>query len=83
VRCLWRSRHNETPADVRISWSANLPTPSELWVRFMRPDAATLLREVRLGMDLVGRETFTTDDLGFDPSTEKWALSIVLKEVKP
>jgi len=38
--------------------------------------------EIRLGTRLEVKESFTSDRLGFDPSNEKWAISIIFQEEK-
>jgi hypothetical protein len=81
ISCAWRSRHQEKPAYLWVSWRANIPTPGELWARFMRPETETVLAEVRLGTHLEGEAEFTSDRLGFDPAKERWAISILLKDV--
>lgn len=81
LTCSWKSRYHETPAYVWVQWRADISTPSELWVRFTRPETGTVLAEVRLGSHLAGDDIFTSDDLGFDPALEKWSISLILREV--
>jgi hypothetical protein len=79
--CSWSSQHHETPAYISVYWRANISTFSELWVRFTRPDTETLISEFRLGSEMDGNIVFISNDLGFDPSIERWAISIVLKDI--
>jgi hypothetical protein len=80
LSCSWRSRYHENPAHVQVSWRTDIPTPGELWVRFTRSGTETILAEVRLGTRRIGKAVFTSDDLGFDPSREGWAISLILRE---
>ena len=82
ISCSWRSQYNENPAYVWVSWWADISTPGELWVRFARPETETVLAEICLGTHLEGEKVFTNDDLGFDPSREKWAISLILRGVE-
>jgi hypothetical protein len=81
LTCAWYAASQNTPATLHVSWRANLATPSDLWVRFTQPDTATPLAELRLGTALEGLESFTPAVLGFDPSRERWALAILLRDL--
>ena len=80
VSCSWRAQHNTRPAYINISWKANMTMPGEFWVRFENPESNETLAELLLGAHLKGEETFTSHDLGFNPSTQRWAIALVLKE---
>jgi hypothetical protein len=81
VSCFWRSQHRKKPAYISISWKANVTTRNEIRARFINSETREHLAEVDLGSHLMGEEVFTSDDLGFDPSCERWAMALVLKEV--
>ena len=78
IACYWKGQYKDEPAYVQISWKADLIPESELWIRFVNPATRTIRREVCLGTGLVGEEIFTSDDLGFDPSYERWAIAVLL-----
>jgi hypothetical protein len=61
-------------------WRANVPLTGELWVRFLKAETETVFTEVCLGTRMRGEEIYTTEELGFDPLTEKWAISLILVE---
>jgi hypothetical protein len=82
LTCIWSARSKNRPAFLDLSWRANLSIAAELWALFIDPETETVLSEVRLGKRFEGSEAFNADDLGFDPSTERWAVSILLKEGK-
>jgi hypothetical protein len=84
ITCSWGAPVNKTPAYIWMSWRAYIPKPSELWARFIRPETNIMLTEVFLGIHLEGEASFSSDELGFDPSAEneKWAVSIALKDVE-
>jgi hypothetical protein len=81
VSCFWRSQHRKKPAYISISWKANVTTRNEIRARFINSETREHLAEVDLGSHFMGEEVFTSDDLGFDPSCERWAMALVLKEV--
>jgi hypothetical protein len=84
VTCTWWGAEPGYPAALQIAWQADIPGVGEFWARFTRPDDATaVLAEMPLGSDLAGQEVFATQDLGFDPTSEPWALVLVLRERKP
>jgi hypothetical protein len=81
ISCLWRSQHRRNPSYISISWKADVTTYNEIHARFVDPETRQQLAEVRLGAAVIGEEVFTSDELGFDPSSERWALALVVKEV--
>ena len=81
ISCLWRSQHRRHPSYISISWKADVTTYNEIHARFVNPETRQQLAEVRLGSAVIGEEVFTSEDLGFDPSSERWALALVVKEV--
>lgn len=81
LTCRWSVAAQGTTATLHVSWRADLRTPSDLWVRFLQPETTTLLAEVRLGTTLVGEKILTSQQLGFDPSRDRWALVVLLREV--
>jgi hypothetical protein len=83
ISCLWRSQQAANPAYIQISWAANFAADRELWALFFDPDTKEVLAEIPLGAYLEGGKNITSETLGFDPSNEKWAISILLKEREP
>jgi hypothetical protein len=81
LSCYWKGQYKDEPAYIQIAWKADLITEDEIWIRFMNPLTQVIRCEVCLGTSLVGEETFTSRDLGFDPSDERWAISVVLQTV--
>ncbi|MBI3325972.1 MAG: zf-HC2 domain-containing protein [Nitrospinae bacterium] len=81
VTCEWRAAYRDQPAVLRIAWHADITRSGEFWVRFTRADdLAVLLAEVPLGRALAGEEVFSAPALGFDPTQDPWALTLVLKD---
>ena len=75
--CYWQGEYRDKPPFIRISWKANISVRSEIWVQFATQEAQP---EFCLGTDVSGEETFTHQDLGFDPSTEPWGVALGLRE---
>lgn len=82
VSCFWRARYHDKPAFIKISWNANIKVRSEIRAHFINPDTHELRSEIRLGTQLAGEEWFTSHELGFDPSSEKWAIAIIVQEIE-
>jgi hypothetical protein len=83
ITCNWRAQTDDEPAHIYLKWNAriSLETEKELWIRFISPDTYDVHCEIKLGRKMIGGEIFTVDELGFDPSREKWAISVILSEV--
>jgi len=80
ISCFWQPSDEYDPAFIIISWEADITVPAELRIRFVNPETQKIRAEVCLGKDLSGNKTFTSNDLDFDPSNERWALSVILTE---
>ncbi len=80
ISCLWKSAYKKTPAYIQITWAATISTDAELWLCFVSSETGDFLSEVCLGTHLEGGKILTEKTLGFDPSKEKWAVSVFLKE---
>ncbi len=80
LRCHWKAAYKKTPAYMWVSWEADISTYGDLWLRFVNPETDEIYFESNLGTDLTGEETFESDKLGFDPSNQKWAISVLLCE---
>jgi hypothetical protein len=83
ISCSWEGQYHNDPAYIRLKWKAYLSHESRMWVRFIDPKTQEILYEVCLGKDTEGQEDFTGDDLGFDPSNRKWAISFILLDAEP
>lgn len=81
IGCYWKGASHREPAYIQIIWKANLLTANEIRLRFLNPATQALRREVCLGDRLGGEETFTSEDVRFDPSAERWAIAVVLRKL--
>ena len=79
LSCHWQDEKDTQPC-IDLSWQANLLQPSCLWARFVDPDSSTILKEILLGSELEGRVRIIGSDLNFNPTTDKWAIAIIVKE---
>ncbi|QTA80319.1 Uncharacterized protein dnl_26180 [Desulfonema limicola] len=77
ISCYWQGKEGNMQSYIRLSWNANIMTYSNLWARFINPDTNEILFESCLGTDLEGAVVFYNDELGFDPSSQRWAISII------
>ena len=80
ITCAWRDHYGTTPAYIQISWLANLTVDRELWALFFDPETKEFLSEIPLGKYLEGGKSIPSHILGFNPSTQQWAIAILLKE---
>jgi len=81
LRCHWKAAYKNTPAYLWVSWKADIAADGYLWLRFVNPETHNMLSEIPLGNSLEGKKIFTSDKLRFDPSTEKWSVSIVMCKI--
>ncbi len=79
LSCCWKGKERDFPPHIQLSWNANIVTNSNLWARFINPETQETLSEFCLGTELEGKAVFTSDELGFDPSGKRWAISIVIQ----
>lgn len=79
VSCTWRPRSGTNPAYLDLAWNADTIMGGELWCRFIQPDTQVVLAELLLGESGEGGHYLTPQTLGFDPSTEKWAIALLFK----
>jgi len=79
--CHWKPSYENIPAYIQLSWRAKITIRCELWARFVNPESNKMLSEIRLGTSLEGKNIFTSDKLGFDPSTERWSVSLILSKI--
>ncbi len=76
--CYWGEQQNDDPAYIWLSWKANISSDNEIRIQFINPETQKIRHEISLGTIRVGEETFTSYDLGFDPSCERWAISVII-----
>jgi len=81
ITCHWGGKNDAQEPYLQLSWKANFHTPSNIWVRFINPKSNAVLSEFCLGTDLEGYRQITVKDLGFDPTDQRWAISIVTEDI--
>ncbi len=79
LSCYWQEEKTGQPY-IDLSWQANLLQPSKLWARFIDPDSRKILTEILLGNDLEGKIHIVSNELSFNPTSDKWAIAIVVEE---
>src|SRR5262245_39186937 len=81
LTCRWWAASEDQPAAFWIGWYANMTGPTDMWIRFSRSDdPAAVLAEKPLGSDLSGEAGWLSDELGFDPTRQPWALTLLITE---
>ena len=82
VICRWWAASHEQPATLLLVWDAHSTFSGNLWACFSRRDDPqhAVLAEKPLGTEVKGEAGWSADELGFDPSSEPWALTLMLME---
>ncbi|MDM8555818.1 hypothetical protein QUF75_13890 [Desulfococcaceae bacterium HSG7] len=80
VACYWKSRHNNNPAYIWVSWKADITAPVRLQIQFVDPQTHKILYQKGLENRLAGEGLFTSDELGFDPSQTRWAVCVIAED---
>jgi hypothetical protein len=80
VICSWKPQSGQTPAYLDLAWKADTIMDGEFWCVFVEPDTKKVLAEVSLGDYREGGKYLTSQSLGFDPSTQPWAITVLMKE---
>lgn len=78
LSCFWREARGDYPTYIRVAWEANITSPSRIEARFTDPETREIRAQVCLGTHLTGEKIFTSEDLGFNPSREKWTVAMIL-----
>lgn len=76
LRCIWEGAQTTQKPKMKLSWSANIFTQSNLWVYFYDSTTDEIMDKICLGTKLEGVMTATEPDLQFDPSIRKWGLRV-------
>ncbi len=82
ISCTWKPQQGTTPAYLDFSWKADLLMEGELSCRFVQPDTQAVLADLPLGSSKEGGQYFSSQALGFDPTREKWAIVILVKQAE-
>lgn len=80
IVCAWGQAVGDEPAFIWLSWDADIDAKSIFLIQLIHPETQTVHYEIRPGTIRKGNQTFTQEVLGFDPVSEKWAISIVTSE---
>lgn len=80
IECYWEKATQYDPAYIWLNWQADLKSEKALNMLFVNPETQGIYHQVNMKTIYTGEETFTDDELGFDPSCERWALSVLLQE---
>ncbi len=80
--CQWKQRYGDDPAFIQLTWKADLLNPMNIWSRFINPETNERIADIFLGSYMAGERIIAENELGFNPSTDGWALSIVLADIQ-
>ncbi len=79
LSCHWKEDKENKPC-IKLSWQANLMQASKLWARFVDPDSSRTIATIPLGSELEGKICIFADQLPFNPTSDKWAIAIVIEK---
>ncbi len=82
IECSWDRAHDDEPAYIWVAWRADISAGTELRMYFVNPDTRQVHYEANLGAIRVGEQSFSSRKLGFDPSTERWAIAVAQGSVE-
>ena len=80
VLCAWGQAAGDEPAFIWLSWNAELQEKKTFRIRLIDPEHQSTRYEIDPKSIRHGNQTFTQDELGFDPVGQKWAIAIVISE---
>ena len=76
ISCDWeRGQYTRSPY-LWIRWKVEIDSERELSLQFINPETRKIRYEEPLGKLRKGEISFKAEDLGFDPSHERWAILI-------
>ncbi|MCP4179717.1 MAG: hypothetical protein GY756_18310 [bacterium] len=78
IECTWEQARYDDSAYIWLFWKADIFEEREIIIRFINPETQMKIYEVSLGKILMGEEVFTSNDLGFDPSNDRWAIAVII-----
>lgn len=80
ITMYWAPADREALAFVIINWVKKFVSSDDLWIRFIDPETNEVRRDINLGASQEGEASYDSNTIGFDPWTQKWAISVVLME---
>ena len=81
VSCHWAGGRDDQIPYLQLTWKANFHTHINIWIRFIDPLSNNTISEFCLGSDLEGSRQLSVEDLEFDPTIQRWAISIVTENI--
>lgn len=81
IVCAYGRAVGEEPAFIWLSWDADIPKEREFLIRLVNSENHEIRYEVRPGTIRKGEQAFTAEELEFDPSEEKLAITLVIPKL--
>jgi len=81
ISCNWKGKERSQEAHLNLSWKANFHTPRNIWIRFLDPESNSTLSELNLGKHLEGYRQIPIQELNFDPTERRWAISVITEDL--
>lgn len=81
LSCRWGQEIGSEPAFIWINWESRLNTEQAITLHFIHPETQISRYETSLGSHPSGEATFVSRELGFDPSSERWAVGVTLHPI--
>ena len=84
ITCRWQAQRKNKSPFISIKWKAKKIITDQLWAQFINPDTQTMYAEVFLGhlKYRSGEVVLSEDKINFDPSKEKWKISLIIAQRK-
>lgn len=74
IKAFWEGARGDKPAYIWIGWEVRVQPPFHLRLRFIAPETGEILYEANLGQTTKDSESFSADELRFDPTTTRFGI---------
>ena len=74
IKAFWEGARGDKPAYIWIGWEVRVQPPFHLRLRFIAPETGEILYEANLGQTTKDSESFSADELRFDPTMTRFGI---------
>lgn len=79
--CRWGQERGNEPAFIWMNWESRLNAEQTITIHFIHPETQISRYATSLGSHPTGEAIFVRRELGFDPSSERWAVGVTLHPI--
>ena len=74
IKAFWEGARGDKPAYIWVGWEVRVQPPFHLHLRFIAPETGEILYEANLGQTTKDSESFSADEVHFDPTTSRFGI---------